>query len=117
MNECSLISPRTVAVQLAELYERPFGGKSHGRFRIPIKLVRRMLQQKRVWPDQIEAIRRELYDLGYVLHDMEGFWVVVSQRTFSSYRRVNEASLVAVAGPLAFPEGGADNDELDEAAE
>lgn len=106
-----------VAANLVALYEEPFGGKNLGRYRIPIKFVRRMLRQKRIWPDQSEAIRRALYDLGYVLHDMETYWVVVSQKTFSSYRRVNEASLIGVIGPMALADDGASEEDLDEAVD
>ena len=106
-----------IAANLAALYEEPFGGKRRGRFRIPIKLVRRMLGQRRIWPGQTEAIGRALYELGYVLHDMESYWIVVSERTFASYRRVNEAS---VAGLISRPEiriQSVEEDDLDEAAE
>lgn len=108
---------QAIAANLAALYEEPFGGKQRGRFRVPIKLVRRMLRQKRIWPDQIDAIRRAMYEIGYVLHDMESYWVVVSQRTFSSYRRVNEAGLVRVIGALESEDDDGPEDELDEAAE
>lgn len=117
MSESSQIATESIAADLVRLYEKPFGGKARGRFRIPIKLVRRMLDQKRIWPEQVEAIRRALYEHGYVLHDMESYWVVVSQRTFASYRRVNEASILEVIGHLANPEGATGDDEPDEAGE
>lgn len=106
-----------VAASLVTLYEEPFGGKRRGRYRIPIKLAQRLLGQKRIWPDQIEAVRRALYDRGFVLHDMESYWVVVSQKTFASYRRVNEASLIDVNGPLHQLRDATREDELNEAAE
>lgn len=106
-----------VAANLVTLYEEPFGGKRRGRYRIPIKLAQRLLRQKRIWPDQIEAIRRALYERGYVLHDMDSYWVIVSQKTFSSYRRVNEASLVKIVGQLDRSDDAPPEDELDEAAE
>ena len=105
------------AAGLVALYEKPFGGKQRGRYRIPIKLARQLLRQKRIWPDQVEAIRRALYERGYVLHDMESYWVVVSQSKFSNYRRVNEASLIAVLGQLNFTDVATKADELDQAAE
>ena len=45
---------------------------------------------RRVYPETILAVTRALYERGYVLVDMETFFVVLSQRTFSSYRRAND---------------------------
>lgn len=83
--------------QLVSLYDRPFGGKQRGRYRISMKLMRRMLGQRRVWPDQIEEIRRRLYERNYLLIDLETYFIIVSQQTFTSYRRVNEASIAAIS--------------------
>lgn len=110
-------SPETVAANLAALYERPFGGKQRGRFRIPVKLVQSMLDQRRIWPDQIEAVRRALYELGYVLHDMETYWVVVSIKTFVSYRRVNAACLSDVIDLPTAPSVAEEGGDVEEAAE
>ena len=85
-----------VVERLVALYERPFGGKGRGRYRISMKLMRSLLGQRRVWPEQMEAIRRGLYDRGYLLVDMETYCIVVSQQTFASYRRVNDACLATV---------------------
>jgi hypothetical protein len=84
---------RTVTDRLVALYERPFGGKPRGRYRISMKLMCRIVGQRRVWPEQIEAIRRSLYERGYLLVDLETYFVIVSQQTFVSYRRLNEASI------------------------
>ena len=94
-----------VVERLVALYERPFGGKARGRYRVSMKLMRGLFGQRRVWPEQIEAIRRGLYDRGYLLVDMESYCVVVSHQTFASYRRVNDACLVSVLA-------AADSDEL-----
>jgi len=85
-----------VVERLVTLYDHPFGGKPRGRYRVSMKLMCRLLNQRRVWPEQIEAIRRGLYETGYVLVDLENYFVVVSQRTFSSYRRLNEASIATL---------------------
>ena len=84
-----------VVDRLVALYERPFGGKRRGRYRVSMKLLCGLFDQRRVWPEQIEAIRRGLYQRGYLLVDLETYFAVVSQQTFVSYRRVNEASLTA----------------------
>ena len=84
--------------RLIALYDHTFGGKPRGRYRISMKLMRRMTNQRRLWPEQIEAIRRGLYETGYILIDLETYFIVVSQRTFASYRRLNEASIVNLEG-------------------
>lgn len=78
---------------LIELYDQPFGGKARGRFRVSMKLLGELLGQRRIWPDELEAIGRSLYQRGYVSIDMESYLVVLSQKTFTNYRRVNEAAV------------------------
>lgn len=117
MNQRQQISPESVAANLAALYEKPFGGKQRGRFRISVKLIRDMLDQRRIWPDQTEAIRRALYELGYVLHDMDTYWVVVSVNTFVSYRRVNAVSLGDVVRSPSTSSLAEEGGDLEEAAE
>lgn len=98
------------ADRLVALYNQPFGGKPRGRYRISMKFVRQCLDQRRVWPEQIEALRRALYERGYQLIDMESFFVVVSQQTFTGYRRVNRASLEQTGDVPVAPFAGSDDD-------
>ncbi len=86
-------SLETIVDRLADLYERPFGGKPRGRYRVSMKLMCALFGRRRVWPDQIEALRRALYERGYVLVDLESYFVVVAVQTFASYRRVNEEGI------------------------
>ena len=83
-----------VADRLAQLYDQAFGGNRRGRFRISMKLLRRIAGRRRLTPRHIRAIGEEVFERGFVLIDLETFFVVLSQRTFASYRRVNEASLL-----------------------
>lgn len=83
---------------LAELYDQPFSGKERGRFRVSKKLLADLLGQRRIWPDELEAIERSLYQRGYVSVDMESYLVVLSQKTFANYRRVNEAAVSHARG-------------------
>ena len=89
---------RQVAVQLAELYERSFGGKGRGRYRISMKHLRVLTKRKRVPPMLLRKIAEELFELGYVLVDMETFIVVLAQRTFTSYRRVSDGAVLDLIG-------------------
>ncbi|MDJ0611588.1 MAG: hypothetical protein QNJ67_21625 [Kiloniellales bacterium] len=84
---------RQVAEELAGLYERPFGGKERGRYRVSMKHLRALTRRRRVTEDVIRSIGEELYELGYVLIDLESYFVVLSQRTFVSYRRVSDRCL------------------------
>ena len=80
----------TVADRLAALYAESFGGKDDGRYRIPMKLVREMAGRRRLYEDDIRALGRELLERGFVLIDMDSFFVVMSANTFVNYRRVSE---------------------------
>lgn len=78
-----------VAEQLTELYEAPFGGKERGRFRVPMKLMCEICGRRRLYEEDVKAIHRALFELGYILIDMETYFCVLSLSTFASYRRVN----------------------------
>ena len=78
------------ADRLAALYDQPFGGKKSGRFRVPAKLLRRLLDRRRFYEDDVQALTRVLFERGFVLIDMEIFFVVMSANTFVNYRRANE---------------------------
>ena len=82
-----------MAVRLAELYEESFGGKDRGRYRISMKYLRELSGCPRLYVEDTRSIERELYARGYVLVDLESFFVVLSQKTFGSYRRVSSKCL------------------------
>lgn len=88
-------SGRQIAERLAELYEEKFGGKERGRYRISMKQMRALTDRKRVPADIIGEVGEELFELGYVLIDLETFFAVLAQGTFRSYRRVNDSCLAA----------------------
>ncbi|MCH9809493.1 MAG: hypothetical protein K0U74_17365 [Alphaproteobacteria bacterium] len=82
-----------VAERLCELYGEPFGGKDKGRFRIAAKLVRSLAGRRRLYEDDIKQLTRAMLERGYVLIDMDGFFVVLSANTFVNYRRANDECL------------------------
>ena len=86
-------SERQIAERLAALYQERFGGKERGRYRISMKQMRALTDRKRVPGDVIGKISEELFELGYVLIDLETFFVVLAQGTFRSYRRVSDSCL------------------------
>lgn len=83
-------SMAAVADKLAALYANPFGGKKTGRYRIAAKLVREIAGRRRLYESDVADLTRELLERGYVLVDMESFFVVLSANTFVNYRRANE---------------------------
>ncbi len=78
---------------LAKLYDRPFGGKPRGRFRIAVKHLRHLTKCRRLFEDDVLFLTRELLDRGYILIDMESFFVMMSANSFVNYRRANEECL------------------------
>ena len=78
------------ADRLAALYGQAFGGKNSGRYRVPAKLVRRLLERRRLYEDDVRALTRVLFERGFVLIDMDSFFVVLSANAFVNYRRANE---------------------------
>lgn len=82
-----------IAEKLQELYAQPFGGKASGRYRLPEKLLREMLGRRRLYPEDKTAVTRALYERGFVLIDMDSFFVVMSANSFVNYRRVSKEAL------------------------
>lgn len=77
------------ADRLAELYSRPFGGKKAGRFRISARFVREYAGRRRLYEDDVRALQRALLERGFVMIDMESFFVVMGANSFVNYRRAN----------------------------
>jgi len=95
-------SERYVAERLVALYDAKFGGKERGRYRFSMKQMRSLTGRKRVPGDTIRKIGEEIFELGYILIDLETYFVVLAQSTFRSYRRMSDSSLAAeVAGQSA----------------
>lgn len=88
LNENTWIT--TAAERLSALSDVEFGGKKSGRYRIPAKLLRELAQRRRLYEDDIRVLGRALLERGYVLIDMDSFYVVMSANAFVNYRRANE---------------------------
>ena len=78
------------ADHLVSLHDQGFGGKPSGRYRISAKLVRHLAKRRRVYEDDIRDLGRALFERGFVLIDMDSFYVVMSANTFVNYRRAHE---------------------------
>ncbi len=88
MDEKPLLT--AVADRLALLYSESFGGKASGRYRISAKLVRGAMNRRRLYEADIQALTRAMVERGYVLIDMDSFFVVMSANSFVNYRRAND---------------------------
>jgi len=84
---------KAAADRLAAIYGNPFGGKASGRYRVAAKVVRQALSLRRLYEDDIRDLTRAMLERGYVLIDMDGFFVVMSANSFVNYRRANEDAL------------------------
>ncbi len=87
------LSIAAAADRLAALYEKPFGGKPKGRYRVPEKIVRELMGRRRIYEDDVRALARAMIERGFVLIDMDSFFVVMSANAFVNYRRANEEAV------------------------
>jgi len=77
----------SAAKRLAEMYAEEFGGKPSGRYRIARKLLAELVGQRRLYAEDVIALTRALLEQGFILIDMESFFVVMSANAFVNYRR------------------------------
>ena len=73
------------AKKLADMYADDFGGKPSGRYRISRKLICEMAGQRRLYEEDVTSLTRALLEQGFVLIDMESFFVVISANAFVNY--------------------------------
>ncbi len=91
-----MLKLQQVADRLADLYGQEFGGKPSGRYRIPQKLLRELCGRRRLYEEDVTALTRALLEKGYVLIDMDSFFVIMSANSFVNYRRVGKDVLIDV---------------------
>ncbi|MGA9436145.1 MAG: hypothetical protein WBV62_18095 [Roseobacter sp.] len=84
------IFPDALADKLAGLYAEQFGGKSSGRYRVAAKAIRDAAGRRRLYEDDVRDLTRAMFERGYVLIDMDSFFVVMSAKSFVNYRRAND---------------------------
>ncbi len=96
--DTSRSAPATIAIHLCDLYERSFGGKDRGRYRISRKLLRKLAGRERLPDELMRDLTDELFERGFILVDMESFFVLLEQRLFHNYRRVPESAVNELSG-------------------
>lgn len=101
-----------VAAELCDLFEVNFGGKPRGRYRISEKFLRHMMGARRLYPETISALQRAVFERGFVLIDMDSFFVIIGANTLSTYRRVGP-SLVGYK-PYETKKGSNSDNDSDE---
>lgn len=79
-----------LADKLAKLYGEKFGGKDNGRYRVAAKLIRDAAGRRRLYENDVRDLTRGMLERGFVLIDMDSFFVVMSANSFVNYRRANE---------------------------
>jgi hypothetical protein len=90
-----MIEMNHAASRLAALYAKGFGGKPSGRYRISAKQVREMLNRRRLYSDDIVALTRAMLEQGFILIEMDSFFVVLSANAFTNYRRASAEAVKA----------------------
>jgi len=86
----------TTAKKLSALYGENFGGKAAGRYRISYKLVKDMAGRRRLYADDIQMLTRAMLEEGFILVDMDTFFVILSANSFVNYRRANADAFLNV---------------------
>lgn len=85
--------PSVLAAYLARLYDEQFGGASSGKFRISRKFLRQLAARRKLSDEFLGGLAEELFEAGFVFVDCESYFVVFSQKQFSSYRRVTSVAV------------------------
>jgi hypothetical protein len=88
-----------VAERLVELYDLEFGGKERGRYRISMKHMRILTERRRIPAAMIRLIGEALFERGYILIDLETYFVILVDHTFRNYRRVSDAIITKINMP------------------
>ncbi|MCG8595615.1 MAG: hypothetical protein MI785_14805 [Kiloniellales bacterium] len=83
---------------MVRLYALSFGGKPSGKYRISRKSLRVLARHRGLSPDFLRELSPELFELGFVMLDLETLSAVLSRRSFRSIRRVAAARIGTVGG-------------------
>ena len=57
-----------------------------------------MMGRRKLYPDDVGLLARALYEEGFVLIDLDGFFVVMSVNAFVNYRRVGREAAADAKG-------------------
>lgn len=86
-------STEELAQTLARLFGERFGGAATGKFRISRKFLRQLAGRRKLSDEYLAALAEEMFEAGFVFVDCESYFIVLSQKQFTSYRRVTAAAV------------------------
>ena len=81
-------APEEIAKILKALYDRPFGGKDRGRYKISRRRLRRLSGRKRLEDTILQRIIDEAYEQGLIMMDLGDDFAVVEESVMQNYRTV-----------------------------
>ncbi len=84
-------SPKKLADELAEIYEKAFGGKKRGRFRTSRKNFRRLARLPLITEEYIREVSLFLRLRKLILIDIDSAFCVIPLRNTRGYRRVTKS--------------------------
>ncbi len=87
-----------IADDLVALYHTQFANKKSGKYRISRKYFRDICGRRKLPDSFLNGISEEVFERGFVLVDVESFYVIFNQQLFRSYRRATEAAINALNG-------------------
>ena len=86
-------TPADVAKELAGIYEKTFGGKKRGRYKISRGSLCRLSSRKRLEDSTIDKITDAAYDIGYIIVNLGEYFAVVEESVMLNYRPVPKSVL------------------------
>ena len=95
-------TPKECAQVLSAIYDRTFGSKQGGAFRINREALKNITGRPVLHQTIIEDVADWLVELGLVLIDRDGYFVVMAPAVLDSVREVPNEVLVAFHHPVCF---------------
>ncbi len=86
-------APEDVAQELADIYEKTFGGKKRGRYKISRGNLCSLSLRKRLEDSTIEKITNAAYDIGYIIVNLGEYFAVIEEGVMLNYRPVPKSVL------------------------
>lgn len=85
--------PEEIALLIKRIYDREFGGKNRGRFKIARSTLRQLAQRRRLDDIAIEEIKDAALELGFIMADLGDYFAVVDHKVMMNYRPVPKSIL------------------------
>ncbi len=86
-------TPQEVALDLKEFFDKPFGGKQNGRYKITKVAFRKLCERKRVPPSFIKDVIDEAYEIDIAVIELGDDFAVNEAKKLRGQRRLPVAIL------------------------